>query len=228
MAVSTINYKRAIYGLLLAVALLVTAASTASAAPAPRLAADSTGGFSPCPGVPSAKESFERTWRRVRGSFGAAGMPAPRLAFVDRRVREMQVSGTPAGYRRVEVFEPEREALAGQRGCREALSARECLIHEFVHVFQAEPYASGEIRPDEVFEEVPEGLAEARAQSLMRKVYGLKLSEYDEGVWETYDAYARQIRKRYPASVIGRGQFGHNWGRDPRLIPWNEPNPAAP
>jgi hypothetical protein len=153
-------------------------------------------------------------------------MPPPRLAFVDRRIREMRVIGTAAGYRRVEVFEPERLALAGRRGCREARSARECLIHEFVHVFQAEPYASGEIRPDEIFEEVPEGLAEARAQSLMREVYGLKRSEYDEGVWATYDAYAEQIRKRYPPSVIRRGQFGDNWGRNPRLVPWNEPNPV--
>jgi len=138
----------------------------------------------------------------------------------------MQVRGTAGGGRRVEVFEVEREALAGERGCREALSARECLIHEFVHVYQAEPYASGEIRPDQVFEEIPEGLAEARAQSLMREVFGLRRSQYDEGIWEVYVAYARQARERYPASLIRRGQFGANWGRDPRQIPWREPNPA--
>jgi hypothetical protein len=168
---------------------------------------------------------FKRTWRAVRGSFGADGMAAPRLAFVDRPAREMRVRGTGAGYRKVEILSSERLALAGARGCREERSARECLIHEFVHVFQAEPYGSGEIKPDEIFEEVPEGLAEARAQSLMRMVFGLQRGTYDEGEWAVYDGYARQVRERYPPSLIRRGQFGANWGANPRLIPWREPNP---
>jgi hypothetical protein len=220
------DFSWVICGLLLALALHAAAASAGGIRPAPELRRSPTGDFSPCPNAPSAKEAFERTWRAVRSSFGANGMPAPRLAFVGRRAQEMRVSGTAAGYRRVEVFGIERLALAGDRGCREALSARECLIHEFVHVFQAEPYGSGEIRPDQIYEEIPEGLAEARAQSLMVTVFGLRRSAYDEEVWSVYDAYARQIRKQYPASLIRRGQFGGNWGLNPRFVPWKEPNPV--
>jgi hypothetical protein len=208
------------------IAVLATAAAGGSAQAVSRPVPDAAGAPTRCLGGASAREVVERTWRAVRGAFGAAGMPAPRLAFVDRRVREMQVRGTAAGYRRVEVFETERLALAGKRGCREARSAREVLIHEFVHVYQAEPYASGEIKPDQVFEEIPEGLAEARAQSLMREVYGLRRGEYDQGIWAVYDTYAHAVRKRYPPSVIRRGQFGANWGRNPRLISWSEPNPV--
>jgi hypothetical protein len=226
--VSAIRYKRVSRAaLLLAVAVVATTAATGSADAGSRPVPDPGGTRVPCPGPASARAAYLSTWTAVRRYFGAAGMPAPRFAFGERRVREMRVNGTTAGYRRVEVLATEREALAGRRGCRETLSARECLIHEFVHVFQAEPYASGEIRPDQIFEEIPEGLAEARAQSLMREVYGERRGTYDQGIWATYDAYAREIRKRYPPALIRRGQFGDNWGRNPRLIPWREPNPAV-
>lgn len=187
---------------------------------------DSAGAPLPCLAALSAKQAYERTWRAVRGHFGAAGMPAPRLRFSARPIREMQVQESRDGGREVVVFAVEREALAGKRGCREARSARQCLIHEFVHVYQAEPYASGEVRPDVVLEAVPEGLAEARAQALMRKVYGLNRSEYDTGVWAVYSEYAHQVRERYRPKLIRRGQFGGNWGSDPRQIPWREPNPV--
>jgi hypothetical protein len=168
-----------------------------------------------------------RTWRAVRGSFGATGMPVPRIVFSDRNLREMEVDGNHGGFRQVEIYGIQRRALTGALGCRDQLSARESLIHEFVHVFQAEPWRSGEVRPDEIREEVPEGLAEAEAQWLMLKVFGLPLHAYDEPVWGTYDAYAHQIRHEYPKSLIRRGQFGANWGSDPRRIRWEEPNPAA-
>lgn len=179
-----------------------------------------------CGGPTSATVVFERTWRAVRSSFGAAGMPPPRIQFVPRRQREMAVQGTSQGFRRVLVFEIQREALAGERGCREQLAARESLIHEFVHVFQAEPWLSGELRENEMREEIPEGLAEAEAQWLMWKVYRVPLSAYDAPVWGTYDAYARQARREYPTSLIRRGQFGANWGRDPCEIFWQETNPV--
>jgi hypothetical protein len=170
---------------------------------------------------------FERTWRAVRGSFGAVGMPPPRVLFMRRDRREMEVDGREDGFRQVEIYGVQRRALAGARGCRDRLSARESLIHEFVHVFQAEPWLSGELKPDEIREAVPEGLAEAEAQWLMLKIYGLPLGAYDEAVWGTYDAYARQIRHAFPKSLIRHGQFGANWGHDPRFIPWYEPNPAV-
>jgi hypothetical protein len=213
-------------GALLAIALLASAVAIGSAEAASRPVPDPAGAPSRCPGAVSAERTFERTWTAVRRYFGAAGMPAPRLAFSPRPWRQMEVGRAAGGGREVEVYGTERAALAGERGCREARSARECLIHELVHVYQAEPYASGEIKPDEIFEEVPEGLAEARAQSLMREVYDLRRGQYDEGVWAVYDAYARQIRRQYPPSLIRRGQFGGNWGRNPRLIPWREPNPV--
>jgi hypothetical protein len=221
------RYRCAICGLLLAVALPIGAGSSRGTDPVLRSVGGPGGAMiSPCPDALSARTAFGRTWRAVRSSFGAAGMPAPRLAFVGRPADEMQVDGTAAGYRKVEIFGGERLALAGNRGCREVLSAQECLIHEFVHVYQTEPYVSGEIRSDQVYEEVPEGLAEARAQSLMRQVFGLRRGAYDEAKWSVYDAYARQIRKQYPPSLIRRGQFGDNWGRNPRLVRWSEPNPV--
>jgi hypothetical protein len=220
------GFSWSIWGLMLAAALYASIVSVGIAEQAPVLHHGPVAGPSPCSRAPSAKQAFERTWRAVRSYFGAAGMPAPRLAFVGRPAQEMQVSGTPAGYRRVEVFGIERLALAGARGCHEERSARECLIHEFVHVFQAEPYASGEIRPDQIYEEIPEGLAEARAQSLMMAVFGLPRSAYDEAVWSVYDLYARQIRHKYRPLLIGHGQFGANWGRNPRFIHWEEPNPV--
>jgi hypothetical protein len=180
----------------------------------------------PCSNQLPAMVVFERTWRAVRGSFGAAGMPTPRVVFVDRPLREMEVDGTPEGFRRVEIYGIQRRALRGERGCRDRLAAKESLIHEFAHVFQAEPWLGGELRANEIREEIPEGLAEAEAQWLMLKVFGLPLSAYAEPVWGVYDAYARQIRHEYPKSLIRHGQFGVNWGRDPRSIPWHEPNPA--
>lgn len=206
---------------LLAIVALPGRASAGGEEPGTR---DPTGGFAPCAGAAPAKVVYERTWRAARGAFGAAGMPAPRLLFVDRRAREMRVSATGQGYRRVEILAVQRLALAGMRGCREALTAKECLVHEFAHVYQAEPWSSGEIRPDQIYEEIPEGLAEAKAQAVMRGVFGLARSAYDQPAWATYDAEARQVRKQYPG-LIRRGQFGANWGRDPRLIPWEEPNP---
>lgn len=202
-------------------AMLAGALLALSGAPASAAGAPSCGPHTPATAV------YLRTWKAVRGELGAAGKPAPRVAFVDRRRLEMEVEGTPGGYRRVQVYGVQREALSGERSCRELLAARESLIHEFVHVYQAEPWLGGELRPDDIREEIPEGLAEAEAQWLMQKVYGLPLAAYDEPVWEIYDAYARQIRRELPAHLIRRGQFGANWGRNPRLIPWSEPNPVA-
>jgi hypothetical protein len=129
--------------------------------------------------------------------------------------------------RQVEISSPQQRALRGEEGCRRQLAARESLIHEFAHLYQAEPWLSGELRANEIREEVPEGLAEAEAQWLMLKVYGLRLGAYDEPAWGTYDAYATQIRREYPKDMIRRDQFGANWGRDPRAIPWEEPNPVV-
>jgi hypothetical protein len=203
-----------------------TAATAGNADVGSRPVPDAAGAPGPCAGAVSAREAFDRTWLAVRRYFGAAGEPAPRLRFSGRPIREMRVEGTAAGDRQLVIFATERRALGGERGCRDALSARECLIHEFVHVYQAEPYASGEIRPDQVFEEVPEGLAEARAQSLMWTVFHQRRNQYDEAIWSVYDVYARQIRKRYQPTIINRGQFGDNWGHNPRRIPWREPNPV--
>src|SRR5262245_28203014 len=91
----------------------------------------------PCPGAMSAKLAYQRTWVAVRSSFGAGGMPSPRVLFVNKPGREMRVTGNEQGYRQVEILETLRLALAGADSCTAAISARECLIHEFAHVFQA-------------------------------------------------------------------------------------------
>ena len=191
------------------------------------VASASAAGAPTCGPHTAATVVYQRTWKAVRGEFGAVGMPAPRVHFSARHRLEMEVERTPDGNRRVQVYGVQREALSGERSCRELLAARESLLHEFAHVYQAEPWLGGELHPDDIREEIPEGLAEAEAQWLMQKVYGLALAAYDEPVWEIYDAYARQIRRELPRRLIRRGQFGANWGRDPRLIPWREPNPVA-
>jgi hypothetical protein len=168
-------------------------------------------------GKTTAGETVSYVWFEMQGQLGVPGFYPPSFRFTGGPYLAMWTRRSLEGTPEVTIARWSRTALSGAYGCPQKREAMASLVHEFAHVYQQTWVREGELRPDNVDEAVPEGLAEAFAQNVMRDVFGFTRKQFDP-TWDVYNAYAREIRRRFPPAFINRGQFGTNWGLDPRMI----------